>query len=436
MNGHPHTPTPSRRARRLLATAAVATLLAAALLAFRAPESPRPPPAPPVPERAAAVDEGTLADTPADADLATLIAVGHRQLVRNSLSRPPRGNAIETFLAAFSREPLHPEVQAGLRATLARLGEQVARYIADGDDGEARRLHGLARDFATRAGLTTEPAWRGFKQQVRDALQAALAAAAAASDAGRGEALSALARALDPDHPDLQPWLDRVAILPAPGDALPGAPVPLVFVAPGGDGRLALAAMAREVSRGEYAEFARATGRAPARCQGDFSLLRFFERRRWDAPGFAQDDTHPAVCVSWEDAEAFARWLATRSGQPLRLPTAADWRRYGGAAPRVADCDAAGRDCDGTRPADRLAADRLGMRGLHGNVAEWLADCAGDCSARRIAGASWRDAADAPEAADLREASADRGYDDIGFRLVLDLPAASTPSDSGGSATR
>lgn len=36
---------------------------------------------------------------------------------------------------------------------------------------------------------------------------------------------------------------------------------------------------------------------------------------------------HPAVGVSWYEAIAFCRWLSARTGQPLRLPTEAEWEK-------------------------------------------------------------------------------------------------------------
>ena len=53
----------------------------------------------------------------------------------------------------------------------------------------------------------------------------------------------------------------------------------------------------------------------------------------WKSPGFKQEDTHPAVKVSWNDAQAFCVWLTKKEvaagkikvGQRYRLPTDADW---------------------------------------------------------------------------------------------------------------
>src|SRR5690606_18391213 len=88
-----------------------------------------------------------------------------------------------------------------------------------------------------------------------------------------------------------------------------------------------LAAFAKPVSRAGYARFAEVTGREPALCRERMSLLRVVARRDWTQPGFEQGDGDPVVCVSWQDAEAYAQWLGRRDGHRYRLPTTAEVAR-------------------------------------------------------------------------------------------------------------
>ena len=45
----------------------------------------------------------------------------------------------------------------------------------------------------------------------------------------------------------------------------------------------------------------------------------------WNKPNFKQDDNHPVVCVSWNDANAYIQWLFLKTGIDFRLPTEAQW---------------------------------------------------------------------------------------------------------------
>jgi sulfatase modifying factor 1 len=45
----------------------------------------------------------------------------------------------------------------------------------------------------------------------------------------------------------------------------------------------------------------------------------------WRKPGFEQDGDHPVVCVSWNDADAFCKWLTKKEGKTYRLPTEAEF---------------------------------------------------------------------------------------------------------------
>ncbi|GLP96848.1 hypothetical protein GCM10007895_21540 [Paraferrimonas sedimenticola] len=144
----------------------------------------------------------------------------------------------------------------------------------------------------------------------------------------------------------------------------------------------------------------------------------------WQKPGFEQDDTHPATCISWDDAKAYINWLTQKTGHDYRLLSAAEWEflaRTGSDNPsctvaNLADQTAAQaypgwtvHSCtDGfvnTAPTSAFQANELGIYGLSGNVFEWVEDCwnqtyqgaptdgsawsDGDCRQRVLKGGSW-----------------------------------------------
>ncbi len=45
----------------------------------------------------------------------------------------------------------------------------------------------------------------------------------------------------------------------------------------------------------------------------------------WKTPGERTGDEHPVLRVSWNDADAFCRWLVQKEGRAYRLPTEAEW---------------------------------------------------------------------------------------------------------------
>ena len=106
------------------------------------------------------------------------------------------------------------------------------------------------------------------------------------------------------------------------------------------------------------------------------------------APG--DDPRLPAVNVSWDEAAAFAAWLAEAGGGAVRLPSEAEWEyacRAGGRAAFGAgeDLTTAAANFlyaeDGRRvgpgrrtPAGTYPPNAFGLFDLQGNVCEWVAD--------------------------------------------------------------
>ena len=237
----------------------------------------------------------------------------------------------------------------------------------------------------------------------------------------------------------------------------------------------------KEVTRGEYRRFVRATGHSAGGSCWTYEDGKWKERegrnwenhgkwreqggRNWENPGYGQTDEHPAVCVNWEDAKAYVGWLSKETGKEYRLLSEAEWEyaarggsgtarywgegsqcryangadralkeRYSGWKKNVAPCS------DGhvhTAPVGSFGANGYGLHDVVGNVWEWVEDCwngsyagapsdgsareSGDCSRRVHRGGSWFNAPWSLRSADrLRLTSGDR-HSDSGFRVARTL---------------
>jgi formylglycine-generating enzyme required for sulfatase activity len=142
----------------------------------------------------------------------------------------------------------------------------------------------------------------------------------------------------------------------------------------------------------------------PSKTQGGDAFEGRDPRYSWRNPGFAQDDTHPVLNVTWNDAVALTRWLSQHEGKTYRLPTEAEWEyacragspsRYssGNDPPSLLqtantfDVDAAqnwpawqpyaleGHDGYAfTAPVGSFKANAFGLHDMLGNAWEWVAD--------------------------------------------------------------
>ena len=231
-----------------------------------------------------------------------------------------------------------------------------------------------------------------------------------------------------------------------------------------------------EISVGQFRQFVDETGYLSdaERGEGCYSLnaaINNFEQRKdrnWRDPGFSRGEDHPVVCVSWNDANAYAEWLSIRTGQAYRLPSEAEWEyaARGGSQQSRFWGDDPEEGCEYANGADAAFAQRFkdigyittacddkavftirtgnyrrnafGLSDMLGNVWEWTADCwhedytgapndgsaweaGGDCALRVVRGGGW---SFIPE--DLRSAFRNRNTTGeanffLGFRLARTL---------------
>lgn len=108
-------------------------------------------------------------------------------------------------------------------------------------------------------------------------------------------------------------------------------------------------------------------------------------RRMPEAPWFGQQDEHPVVNVSWDNAVAYCSWLTEKTGKHFRLPTEAEWefaargglksRGYIYSGAKTPDSVAwFASKSKGTMPVARKLPNELGIYDMTGNVWEWCAD--------------------------------------------------------------
>ncbi len=131
--------------------------------------------------------------------------------------------------------------------------------------------------------------------------------------------------------------------------------------------------------------------------------------------------TQAIVSVSWNDAQAYAKWISKKTGQTYRLPTEAEWEY-------VAKASTTDYTIGAYKP------NAFGIYNMHGNVWEWVQDCLNDsyvnapsngsaslnsnCNLRVVRDGSWH-------VASRKGYPVDHHSKHIGFRLARTLDSGS-----------
>jgi formylglycine-generating enzyme required for sulfatase activity len=226
-----------------------------------------------------------------------------------------------------------------------------------------------------------------------------------------------------------------------------------------------LAMSTNAVTVDEFQQFIAATGRDMQGCDTYDGEWKHRPVNSWRNPGFVQSGTHPVTCVSWNDAEAYAGWLSTKTGHRYRLPSASEWEyaaRTGGEAVQpwnsdgsgacananVADASAVHRypgwsvfGCDDgyvyTAPVGSFKTNSFGLNDMLGNVFQWTQDCwhedytgapidgsariDGDCTEHELRGGSWFSTPAYVRVNYRNHFAADYRTSSVGIRLVRDV---------------
>lgn len=217
-----------------------------------------------------------------------------------------------------------------------------------------------------------------------------------------------------------------------------------------------------DVTRAEFEQFILETG---YQTNGPCSVRNgeqwtLDETKSWRDPGFKQGSNEPAVCVSWNDAEAYAKWISNKTGKKYRLASAAEYEyaAAGGTSGTTfwfgsrashdymnygSDDLCAGGACTPlakgndkwlyTSPVGSFQANPFGLYDMNGNVRQWVADCnntdgtdlpadgsanSADCSKRLQRSGSWNSVAAHGFPSGNHSESPDYRSSSLGFRLA------------------
>jgi formylglycine-generating enzyme required for sulfatase activity len=221
-----------------------------------------------------------------------------------------------------------------------------------------------------------------------------------------------------------------------------------------------------EVTNAQFARFAAATNLPEQKTCEVWPKDSAPPEASWRDPGLGRPPLpdEPVACVSWTEADAYARWLAAETGKPYRLPSEAEWEYAARAGTTTAFPwgDDANQGCDHANLYDQSASGRFrwphatcndghpgpapvgsyrpnafGLHDMVGNVWEWVADChvvpypvghdgaapviTTPCDKRSVRGGSWMTRPDRNRVTFRGRDPESARYFMFGLRLARDL---------------
>ncbi|AQP99458.1 sulfatase modifying factor 1 [Pseudoalteromonas aliena] len=151
----------------------------------------------------------------------------------------------------------------------------------------------------------------------------------------------------------------------------------------------------------------------------------------WRNPGFDQGNDFPVVCLTYNDAKAYAEWLSGQTGQQFRLPNEVEWEYaarsgtdteypWGNEIDKnLANCGWCGSEWSNKRaaPVGSFSPNAFGLYDTVGNVWEWTDKESGESDVA-VRGGAWNFAPSLARASTRLILAPDFRANYIGFRLM------------------
>ena len=371
------------------------------------------------------------------ADIELILSQAMANIEKYQLSKPRDNNATDQLLQVLSIDPENQQALKGLQSVGGKYFRLIESALKKGDFNTALKHSRSLNTFNQKTNFANP------KYEVqKDALLTSVAAIDVSADTVSAEQVHTLARVVNtlvPGHVLIASLNDLAKSKSGPqvGEKLLDEKgIESILMTPN------LAVTTTEITVANYAEFVKATNRKASKCRhkgGGVSI--FTKNKSWDKPFFNQGQHHPVVCVSWDDASAYARWLSEATGKRYRLPTKSEWLLLAAADKNIfSACKTAnvtGKEAKKIRnkedkyscsdkfkftaPVASFRVNGHGLYDVQGNVSEWIACEKTPCQTPVAMGSSWLDGKQSNKLQRSEKLKANSAFTYLGFRLVRDL---------------
>lgn len=399
-----------------------------------------------------------------DEELSQLLKSARTNIRLRQLTTPRDNNAVDQLLKVLRNIPDHEQARGMLSEVMAAYYDLLYQAVQKNDWQKAKTFAASVAEVRHRTILAEEQQMAFLEQNTQLESSLLLGAIAEKVKWAKSKANHQLAAQLVtlidevmPGHEIINELNQEISGMYRSGQLLTDSKgLTSVVVMPNQPGQKGLINYALAVSREEvsyllYDRFVSATGHKVTRCKTAAGSNLIFSQRSYLKPGFAMHDDMPVVCVTWHDVNRFIEWYNEQTGLTYRLPSEREWRHLQRLSeqsrPACGQANLAGQEypddneeflrhtCDDgysfVAPYSAFKANNIGLRGLHGNAAEWLAGCIelgkikaifnteDPCESNPSAGLSWTSgSADQPG---IEQIKFDQAWSHIGFRLIRNI---------------